>query len=134
MNCSKCDLYFSSPGCLSIHEKSCRLSKSLINHLKNDYINGLSIRKLNLKYGCSKSLISNLILDIVRTKSESSKLAHSLYADKFKHSEESKQKLREQRIKWMKENGLIEKEDPSKHIIEYEIIKEDDLSDLKDLL
>ena len=104
MNCSKCDLYFSSPGCLSIHEKSCRLSKSLINHLKNDYINGLSIRKLNLKYGCSKSLISNLILDIVRTKSESSKLAHSLYADKFKHSEESKQKLREKRIKWMKEN------------------------------
>lgn len=30
--------------------------------------------------------------------------------------------------------GMIGKEDPSKHIIEYEIIKEDDLSDLKDLL
>ena len=62
MNCSKCDLYFSSPGCLSIHEKSCRLSKSLINHLKNDYINGLSIRKLNLKY--AEKVFLNKIKDI----------------------------------------------------------------------
>ena len=42
----------------------------------------------------------------------------------------------EAKIKWMKKHGLIGKEDPSKHIIEYEKIKEyeDDLSDLKDLL
>ena len=40
----------------------------------------------------------------------------------------------EVRIKWMKENGLIVKEDPKKHIIEYEKIKEDDFQDLKDLL
>jgi hypothetical protein len=38
------------------------------------------------------------------------------------------------KIKWMKENGLIVKEDPKKHIIEYEKIKEDDFQDLKDLL
>ena len=40
----------------------------------------------------------------------------------------------EVKIKWMKENGLIKKEDPKKHIIEYENIKEDDFQDLKDLL
>ena len=40
----------------------------------------------------------------------------------------------EAKIKWMQETGKIEKEDPKKHIIEYETNKEDDLQDLKDLL
>ena len=40
----------------------------------------------------------------------------------------------EAKIKWMKEHELIGKEDPSKHIIEYENNKEDDLQDLRDLL
>jgi len=34
----------------------------------------------------------------------------------------------------MMKTGRILKEDPSKHIIEYEKIKEDDFQDLKDLL
>ena len=39
------------------------------------------------------------------------------------------------KIEWMMETGQIEKEDPKKHIIEYEDNKpEDDLSDLKKLL
>ena len=37
-------------------------------------------------------------------------------------------------INWMYAIGKIGKEDPSKHIIEYEKIKEDDFQDLKDLL
>jgi len=40
----------------------------------------------------------------------------------------------EDKINWMMKTGQIEKEDPSKHIIEYEKIKEDDFQDLKDLL
>ena len=40
----------------------------------------------------------------------------------------------EARINWMMETGKIEKEDPSKHIIEYENNKEDNFQDLKDLL
>ena len=40
----------------------------------------------------------------------------------------------EEKIKWMQLTGQIEKEDPNKHIIEYENIKEDDFQDLKDLL
>ena len=40
----------------------------------------------------------------------------------------------ETKIKWMYAVGRIEKEDPKKHIIEYEKIKEDDFQDLKDLL
>jgi hypothetical protein len=39
----------------------------------------------------------------------------------------------EAKIKWMKEHELIGKEDPKKHIIEYEY-KQDNLQDLKDLL
>ena len=37
-------------------------------------------------------------------------------------------------INWMYAIGKIGKEDPKKHIIEYEKIKEDDFQDLKDLL
>ena len=40
----------------------------------------------------------------------------------------------EAKINWMMKTGKIGKEDPSKHIIEYENKKEDNLSDLKDLL
>jgi len=40
----------------------------------------------------------------------------------------------EARINWMIKTGKIGKEDPKKHIIEYEKIKEDDFQDLKDLL
>ena len=40
----------------------------------------------------------------------------------------------EAKIKWMQVTGRIEKEDPSKHIIEYENNKKDDLQDLKNLL
>jgi len=40
----------------------------------------------------------------------------------------------EAKINWMIKTGIIKKEDPKKHIIEYENIKEDDFQDLKDLL
>ena len=40
----------------------------------------------------------------------------------------------EARIKWMMKVGKIVKEDSTKHIIEYENVKEDDFQDLKDLL
>jgi len=40
----------------------------------------------------------------------------------------------EAKINWMYAIGKIGKEDPSKHIIEYENKKEDDFQDLKDLL
>ena len=73
-------------------------------HLRNDYINGLSVLKLNAKYGCSKHIIYRLISDISRSLSESMKMAHSLYPDKFKLKQESKEKIRNFRLKWMKEN------------------------------
>ena len=40
----------------------------------------------------------------------------------------------EYKIKWMQATGKIEKEDSSKHIIEYEDKKEDDFEDLKKLI
>jgi len=40
----------------------------------------------------------------------------------------------EEKIKWMQVTGRIGKEDPVKHIIEYENNKKDDFQDLKDLL
>lgn len=104
MICIKCELYFKNSGAGKVHEMSCKLTKSSILNLRNDYINGSSIVKLSLKYNCSKSLICTIIKDIARTQSESLILAHKLHPDKFKTTEETKIKQRKSRLKWLKEN------------------------------
>lgn len=71
-----------------------------------DYVeNGLSISKIRDKYSIrSKVWIRNLIGDKTRTNSEAGKNAHTLYPNRFKHTEESKQKLSKLRLKYMKEH------------------------------
>ena len=75
---------------------------------RNDYINnGLSLKKIKEKYGY-KSLcyIRTRIIgdDDVRSISEAGKLAHKLYPNCYKHSEEAKLKMRNSRLKFMKEH------------------------------
>lgn len=104
MKCIKCDLKFVNNGSLKKHEKSCNLTKDKINDLIFDYKDGISILKLSLKYKCSKSIVIRLIIDIKRNLSEAIKIAHEKYPNSFKHTESSKQKIREARLKFMKEN------------------------------
>lgn len=104
MRCSKCNLDFINNGSLTKHENSCRLSKIIIENLILDYKNGLSILKLSKKYNCSKFIVSKIIFDIKRTRAESNKIAHKLYPESFKHTDDSKKKMRDARLKFMKEN------------------------------
>lgn len=77
-------------------------------HYKDDviklYNSGLSIKSISEKLKISKTRVSFLLGDKVRTTSESCILAHKMYPEKFKHTEESKNKLREKRLEWMKNN------------------------------
>lgn len=74
--------------------------------MRNDYKNGLSIRDIAEKYQIkSNSWIQYKLLNgITRNLSTSFKLAHERYPERFKHSEETKQKMREIRLRYMKEH------------------------------
>ena len=71
-----------------------------------DYENGLSLGEICKKYSISsKSYVSNYVLSgKTRSLSESIKIAHKKHSDSFKHTEETKKKMREKRLAWMKAN------------------------------
>ena len=66
------------------------------------YKEGLSIKKLCKKYKCGSQVIERIIGDFKRTPKE----ARSLYfkLNKVSHSEETKDKIRQKRIEWIKTN------------------------------
>lgn len=71
-----------------------------------DYENGFSLKEVCKKYNIpSKSYVSNYVLSgKTRSLSESIKIAHKKYGESFKHTEETKKKMREKRLAWMKAN------------------------------
>ena len=74
--------------------------------MKEDYLQGASIREIAEKYGIkSKDWIRKTALKgVVRNISEAGKLAHEKMPQSFKHSEETKDKIRQCRLKYMKEH------------------------------
>ena len=87
------------------HEKSCEKIKDIENEIIEDYNNGLSLKKIKVKYHIQINKIKKLLNDKgvkIRSFSESIKLAHKLYSESFKHSDETKAKLSKIRLEWMK--------------------------------
>jgi very-short-patch-repair endonuclease len=83
------------------------VDKEIKEQIIRDYIdNWLSLSEISKKYGIkSKSYISQYILgDKVRSSSEAIKLAHKKHPNKFKLSEETKDKIRKAHLRWMKEH------------------------------
>jgi very-short-patch-repair endonuclease len=83
------------------------VDKEIKEQIIRDYIdNWLSLSEISKKYGIkSKSYISQYILgDKVRSSSEAVKLAHKKHPNKFKLSEETKDKIRNAHLRWMKEH------------------------------
>lgn len=72
-----------------------------------DYVENLfSIREIMKKYGiksCSY-LNDNLLKNVKRTSSEAAKIARKKYPESYKLNEETKNKIREARLKFMKEH------------------------------
>ena len=68
-----------------------------------DYVNGLlSIREVARKYNIkSKEYIVKLLGDKVRSENQGKIIAHKKHPENYKHSEETKNKLREIRLKFM---------------------------------
>jgi len=104
MKCDICGKIIKSEYNYSLHTKTCKENNNLKDIVRDEYINGLSIKKLSLKYKKSPNTINYMVKDISRSLSNASKLAHLRYSDNFKHSEETKEKLRVSRVNYLKEN------------------------------
>lgn len=76
--------------------------KSIIN----DYVdNNLSIKDLCVKYNIkSKDYVIKLLGSKKRSVSEANIVAHKKYKERFLHSEETKEKIRQKRLLFMKEH------------------------------
>lgn len=85
----------------------CKKLKENTDDIISDYINGASQRLIKTKYRIqSKDVIDILNQNNVpiRNTSDASKFAHKKYPESYKMSDETKEKIREKRIAWMKAN------------------------------
>jgi very-short-patch-repair endonuclease len=107
MKCEICNCELKSKSALIAHKKSCIFLYENKDNIKKSYLEyGYSITKLSKEYNISKdTLLLNLEKwGIKRNASDAAKLAHKLYPESFKHTTESKQKMREKRLNFMKKN------------------------------
>jgi very-short-patch-repair endonuclease len=107
VKCKYCNRIFNSKGNLSKHLLCCEKLHKYGNEIIHLYNEGFSYEKLSKRYNIGKGILSNFFKDNnihIRNSSESSKLAHKLYPESFKHSKETKLKLRILRLEWMKNN------------------------------
>ena len=89
--------------------------------MKQEYLNGLSIREIAKKYNIkSKYWIQYKLLDgVTRGLSEANKIAHKKHPEKFKQTEASKEKIRTARLNFLKEHPEQTAWRTSKHNTSY---------------
>ena len=83
------------------------LSDNIKKNIIEDYSkNGYSIRDIMRKYDVHSKeyLCKNLLKDVLRNYSQSNKVAHEKHPERYKHSEASKEKIRQARLKFLKEH------------------------------
>jgi very-short-patch-repair endonuclease len=92
-------------SCFKQHKESCERLSKIKDEVINLYINQkFSIRDLVKKFGISNTPLLKILKDKTRNYSESNKLNRKKNPEKFKHTEQSKSKIREARLKFMREN------------------------------
>jgi very-short-patch-repair endonuclease len=103
--CEICERKLENVGNLKQHIKKCENLSNLKDEIINLYVNEYySVRDLRNKFKLQSDDIKNVLGDRIRSLSESNKIAHKKYPEKFKHTEESKKIMREKRLEFMKNN------------------------------
>ena len=103
--CEICERKLENVGNLKQHIKKCENLSNLKDEIINLYVNEYySVRDLRNKFKLQSDDIKNVLGDKIRSLSESNKIAHKKYPEKFKHTEESKKIMREKRLEFMKNN------------------------------
>jgi hypothetical protein len=105
MKCKICGKEIKNNGALVLHQKTCEYVTKIKEDIKKLYVNELwSIKRIKDKYNLGSQTIVDVLEGNLRNVSESNKTARKLFPNSFIHSDETKQKIREKRIKFMKEN------------------------------
>lgn len=105
MKCELCNKELTNMGGYICHKKYCEKTIHLKSEVINLYVNDYkSIKEINNITGLSKNKICEYLNGLNRNPSESSKLAHRKYPNNFKHTDETKKKIREKHLEWMKNN------------------------------
>jgi len=104
MKCDLCDKEFKNLSGLNSHYPHCQKTIILKNDVIEMYKNNNSIRDISEKLFLSKSKVAQYLENNVRSLSEANILSHKLYPEKFKHSETTKEIIRQKRLQFMKEN------------------------------
>lgn len=102
MRCENCGKEYKD---ILTHKRYCDKYYYLKDDVIKLYKSGFSIREISNKLKISKDRLASFLKGITRSKSESIRLVHKLHPEKFKHSEETKKKLKELRLNWMKNNA-----------------------------
>ena len=102
MICKKCKRKFKNKGTYGIHINLCKLTEENLQSIEKRYLQGESIGDLSKEYP------HHIVLFVTKGKrrsiSDANKIAHKRKPDNFKHSDETKEKIRKARLKYMKEN------------------------------
>lgn len=105
MECKICGKEIKNNGALMVHQTTCEYVYNVKEEIKKLYVDELwSIKRIKDKYNLGSQTITDILGDNLRTASESNKIARKLFPESFIHSDETKQKIREKRIEFMKEN------------------------------
>jgi very-short-patch-repair endonuclease len=103
--CEICNREFFNPGGLSQHVKKCKKLSLIEEDIIKLYVDeNYSVKDLRKKFKIQSEDIKLILGDKIRSLSQSIKLGHLRYPDNFKHSDETKKKLREIRLNFMKNN------------------------------
>jgi very-short-patch-repair endonuclease len=101
--CLICKKEITNKGAYLNHINVCNLYPDIIDNIIYDYlINQLSVRDLSKKYNVAFNTIRGILGNKTRSLSDANKIAHKLKPRT--HTSESKSKIREARLNWMKEN------------------------------
>ena len=107
MKCQVCGNIYNNAGGYTKHVVSCIRINELGNNIINDYINGLSIKKICDKYTIGTEAVKHTLINnriTLRSKADANKLSHKLYPDSYKHSDYTKTLIRQKRLEYMKNN------------------------------
>jgi len=103
--CEYCEKDLKNKGGYVRHIKTCKIVDNIRNEVYRLYVDELwSIKDIEKKYKIGDNAVNQILGDSKRTQSEGNKIARQKYPENFKHTEKSKQILREKRLKFMKDN------------------------------
>jgi transposase-like protein len=102
MVCKICRKQFNNIGNLNSHIKKCEKIEYIKHEVYDLYVNKeFSIRDLKKLFKIQDSDVNKIVGSEIRNNSEANKIGYKRYPEKYKHSEQTKGKLREIRLKWM---------------------------------